>query len=143
MIETSYFKHYQIIQQATDWQQAITLAAQPLLNHQCISENYIKSMIQNVIDNGPYIVIMPYVALPHTRSEEGALKTSVSIVKLIEPVLFPENKDVKLVIAFAAYDNDTHMALLSSLVDVLMDDQVMEKVLACEDVDALKELLQL
>lgn len=143
MIESTYFKHYQVAQQITDWKEAIRFAAKPLLENQCVTENYIHSMIQNVIDNGPYIVIMPYVALPHTRIEEGALKTGVSIVKLSEAVMFPEDKEVKLIIAFSAYDNETHMKLLSSLVDVLMEESVMKQVLSCNSVESLKELFQL
>lgn len=143
MTTTSYFKHYQMVDQVDHWKDAIRLAAQPMLDHDWITENYVQSMIQNVLDNGPYIVIMPQVALPHTRSEEGALKTSVSVVKLVEPVLFPEDKEVKLIVAFSASDNETHMKLLSSLVDVLMDDDVMEKTLDCYQLQTLKELFVL
>lgn len=143
MSESTYFKHYQLSQQVDTWQDAIHLAAGPLLENKCITDNYVQSMINNVIENGPYIVIMPQVALPHTRSEEGALKTSISVVKLVEPVMFPEQKEVKLIIAFAAYDSETHMKLLSSLVDVLMDDEVMEHTLACDNLPSLQEWFKL
>ena len=62
---------------------------------------------------------------------------------MVEPVLFPEDKEVKLVVAFSASDNETHMKLLSSLVDILMDDDVMEKTLDCYQLQTLKELFVL
>lgn len=140
MKQTAYFKHYHVTNHVKGWKEAIYLAAKPMLEQGWVTENYVGKMINNVVENGPYIVIMPHVALPHTRSEDGALATSISIVKLVEPVLFPEDKEVKLVIAFSAHDNDTHMKLLSSLVDVLMDNDVMNQTLKCSDVDQLKDV---
>lgn len=125
---------------ASDWQDAIRQAAQPLLEAECITENYVNKIISNVIEHGPYIVIMPRVALPHSHAEDGALKTALSILKLQEPVEFPQNKMVDLLIVLSANDNNKHMELLSELCEVLMNDSTMqaifnsnsrEEVLAC------------
>ena len=50
-------------------------------------------MIKNVIENGTYIIILPGLAIPHTRPEHGAIKTGASVLKINEGVLFPDNKE--------------------------------------------------
>ncbi|MDD3404207.1 MAG: PTS sugar transporter subunit IIA, partial [Hespellia sp.] len=54
-------------EEMSDWKEAIRLVAQPLLENGCIEERYIDAMIRNVIENGPYIIIMPGLAMPHAR----------------------------------------------------------------------------
>lgn len=44
-------------QTADTWQEAITKAAQPLLDQNAIKPSYVEAMIQSVHQNGPYIVI--------------------------------------------------------------------------------------
>lgn len=130
-----------VLHHADSWKDAIKQAAQPLLEKAIINENYIAAMIKNVEDNGPYIVIMPDVAMPHSRSEDGAFQTAVSILKLEEGIQFPQEKEVHLIIALAARDNDAHMQLLSDMVDVFMDDEKMSKLLKSNDVEEIRAIL--
>lgn len=37
-----------------------------------IEESYVQAMIQNVLDNGNYIILLPLVAMPHARPEFGS-----------------------------------------------------------------------
>ena len=53
------------------WQEAIELAAQPLLDKHEIEERYIKAIIDKVEAFGPYIDLGLGIALPHARPEEG------------------------------------------------------------------------
>ncbi len=123
------------------WEEAIEVAAKPLLESGYINENYIQQMIRNVRELGPYIVIMPQVALPHARSECGALKTGVSILKLDKPVVFPADQAVELLVVLSAEDDVTHMGLLSEIADLLMDEQRMKKVWTSSCRDSLLEAL--
>lgn len=132
-------EHISLKEQASTWQQAIQFAAQPLLEKKQINEHYIDSMIQNVLDNGPYIVIMPDVAMPHSRSEDGAFATAVSVLKLKEGVMFPQDKEVHLIIVLAAEDNDAHMELLSDMVDIFMDEEKMNRILQSTTLEELKD----
>lgn len=125
----------------SNWKEAIRIAAEPLLKKGYISDHYVDSMIQNVIDNGSYIVIMPNVALPHARVKDGAYKTATSLLKLKDSVMFPEEKKVSLIIVLSAKDNDAHMQLLSDMVDIFMDEDKMKALLEANDIDLIKEIL--
>ena len=114
-----------------------------LLENGSIRASYIDAMIHNVEVNGPYIVIMPDVAMPHSRVEDGALKTDISILKLKDGVAFPQDNIVHLIIALSANDNDAHMQLLSDMVDVFMDEDKMNGLLHAECVEDIRRVLAL
>lgn len=140
MSTNAYFKFINVQPKVENWVDSIIVAAKPLLQAGCITQNYIDSMINNVKNNGTYIVIMPNVALPHTRSEEGALKTGLSILKLEHPVMYPDDKPVQLVISFSANDNTQHMELLSMLAGVLMDETKLNFILNSNDLGKIEDL---
>lgn len=141
MITNIIREHVQTMKRVENWQEAIRKAAIPLLQIGAINEQYIEAMIHNVEVNGPYIVIMPDVAMPHSRVEDGAFSTATSLLKLEEGVLFPKEKEVHLIIVLAASDNDTHMQLLSDMVDLFMDEENMEKLLKTNSKDEIEAIL--
>ncbi|KMY50236.1 PTS sugar transporter subunit IIA [Peribacillus loiseleuriae] len=113
---------------APTWEEAIKLAAEPLLNKGNITEKYVQDMIQNVNVNGPYIVIVPGIAMPHAQNHDGGvLKTGISFLKLKEPVFFPEEKDVNILFVLAAEDATGHLELISDLSSLLIDEDAMVK----------------
>lgn len=127
MLKKMLEKNINVKNNVSDWKEAIKVAARPLKEGGFIKEEYIDAMIGNVVKNGPYIVIMPGLAIPHSRPEDGVLKTGMSFLKLDESVEFPEGKDVKLLFVLAANDSNTHLELISELTDLLMEDDAMEK----------------
>lgn len=141
MITNILKEHVQTKKSVKTWQEAIQEAAMPLLREGAISEHYIEAMIHNVEVNGPYIVIMPDVAMPHSRVEDGAFKTATSLLKLEEAVLFPQEKEVHLIIVLAANDNDAHMQLLSDMVDIFMDEDKMNGLLKANSKEEIEAIL--
>ena len=109
--------------EATDWQDAVRKAAQPLVDNGKVTPGYVDDIIKGVNDLGPYIVITEHVALPHARPESGALESAVGIVTLKEPVEFgsADNDPVKYLFPLSAKDNDSHLGALQSLVELLSD----------------------
>jgi mannitol/fructose-specific phosphotransferase system IIA component (Ntr-type) len=140
MNNVSYFKKVSVKESVSNWTDSITAAATPLLEAGCITKSYVSAMIDNVKTNGSYIVIMPNVALPHSRAEMGVIKTGVSILKLEQAVMYPDEKSVKLIIAFSANDNSQHMELLSTLAEVLMDDTRLNAILNTNDIYKIEDL---
>ena len=82
---------------AKDWHDALQQAAGKLIEHQYILPGYVDEIIGNVEKNGPYIVIVPGVAMPHAMAEsENVLGTAIGFAKFPAPVVFdpadPEKK---------------------------------------------------
>lgn len=123
------------------WEDGIRLAAKPLLEEGYIEERYIDAMIENVVVNGSYIVILPDLAIPHARPETGALKTGISVLKLEKSVKFPEDKDVKLMFVLSATDSDTHLDVISELTEIFMDEDIMEDLFKSNSKEEILEII--
>lgn len=127
----------QLATHVTDWQEAIRLAAKPLEAHGFIHTSYIDTMIENVKEHGPYVVLMPDVAIPHARPEDGVHQLGMSVLKLEEAVVFPEDKTVKVFFVLAAIDQTTHLKALAQLTELLGNAADLEKIQTAATIDEI------
>ncbi|QIQ20579.1 PTS sugar transporter subunit IIA [Zophobihabitans entericus] len=103
------------------WQDAITLASQPLLDQGYITQNYVDDIVKNIETNGSYLVLVPEIALPHARSNGNVSQTSMSFLKLNNPVIFPDGQPVSVMLVLASADNDGHLDVLVEFAETLTD----------------------
>lgn len=111
----------QLRAKARDWEEAIYIAALPLLKKKCIKREYIEKIIQTIRLEGPYMLITKHVALPHARPEDGALKLAMSITTLQNPITIgnSENNPVKYIFTLSAIDQKSHINAMAELVSLL------------------------
>lgn len=139
---SSYLKgNIQFKAQVDSWEDSIKQAALPLLEAGNINPQYIDDMINNVNENGPYIVIVPGFALPHAKNEGGVIKTGISMLKLEQPVKYPEEKEVSILMVLAAEDSEGHLDLISDLSSLLVDDDIMEQFLNASSEEEVIKLI--
>ncbi len=132
----------EIADAVAEWKAAIVKSAQPLLEKAYITREYVEAMIQNVEDNGTYIIIVPGFAMPHARPECGVNKSGIALLKLRQPVAFPDGQEVSVMMALAACDSEEHLETISALSEVLMDDQVMDALFQATTVEEISECLK-
>ena len=119
-----------VIHSAKDWQEAIDFSMVSLLDKNYISENYIQAIKDSTINNGPYYILAPGVAMPHARPECGALKTGMSLTLLEQGVYFPGNDEpIKLLIGLSAADADSHIGAIQALSELLCEEEILEQLL--------------
>ncbi|REB08565.1 PRD domain-containing protein [Sporosarcina sp. BI001-red] len=131
----------QFTDSVSNWKEAIRLASEPLLKNNSIELTYVDSMIQNVEELGPYIVLTKGMALPHSRPENGVQKVGMSLLRVRDAVAFSdqEKHQANLIIVLAAADNETHLTALSQLSDLLSEEENLQKLIAANSVeDVLK-----
>lgn len=132
----------QFRQEARSWEDAIRVAAEPLLINQYIEKNYIETMVENVKILGPYIVILPKFALPHARPENGVNKLGLSLLLLEKSVTFNGEKEANAFLVLAAPDSDSHLKLLSELSDVLSSKEKVNALLSAKSYQQVTELFR-
>jgi len=117
--------------EAENWEEAVRLSGKLLLQNNYIKESYIDAMIKTVNEMGPYIVILPGIAMPHARPEDGVKAIGASVVTLKNPIYFgnSENDPVKVVIAICSTDHISHMKALSQLMKVIESPKFLENIL--------------
>lgn len=125
------------------WQEAIELAAQPLLDKHEIEERYIKAIIDKIEAFGPYIDLGLGIALPHARPEEGVKKLGMSFLRCEHPVKLMDDvkHEIKLFIVLAAIDNETHLRALSTLTKILSNKERLSQLLAATNAAEVEQIL--
>jgi mannitol/fructose-specific phosphotransferase system IIA component (Ntr-type) len=125
------------------WQDAIRDSAKPLVDAGKVLPKYVQSIIDNVIKLGPYIKIGDFVALPHSRPEDGVKEIGVSVLKLNKPINLLDNAEypIKLFICLAAIDNSSHIDIMAELAKCLSDAERLKKMLATNSKQELRSLI--
>ncbi len=121
-------RNIQIMEKVKDWKESIKIASQPLLEDNYIKSDYITAMISNIEKFGFYIVITDKVALPHSRPENGALKTGLSMLKLAKPVMYGD-EEVYLILVLSVKDEKEHIDLLMRISQVFEDESIVKNLL--------------
>lgn len=122
-----------------DWQEAIALSGKPLLQKKFIEKSYIDKSIENIKEFGFYIVLDEYIAMPHSRAENGVNKTSISFLKINNGVMFGENI-IYLVFMIAATDSNSHIDLIKDLLELFQNSEKKEKLIKAK---TKKEILNI
>lgn len=127
----------QQVDSVSNWQDAVRLAAQPLLAHGYIEESYIQAMIASINETGPYIVLATKVAVPHASPDAGVHQLGISLLQVKEPVDFSEDDDddkkVQLIFVLAAVDSTAHLRALQELALILDDEEAIDSLIAASD----------
>jgi PTS system ascorbate-specific IIA component len=128
---------------ASDWKQAIEIAGSGLVASGRTTPLYTQAMVDAFEELGPYMVIAPGIALAHARPSAEVLSTGLSLVTLSEPVHFGNtaNDPVRLVIGLAATDHESHIDLMASLSELLMDVMKVNMLLQAENLEEVRRLV--
>ncbi|WP_373778563.1 PTS sugar transporter subunit IIA [Glaesserella sp.] len=115
-------KSIRLNQSADNWQAAIKIAIDPLIESGAVEPRYYDTIIKCINDMGPYIILAPGLAMPHARPEDGVKRTAFALVTLEKPVIFDgEDEPVDVLVALAGSDSDQHMQGLMEITQVLDD----------------------
>lgn len=141
-VENNYVK---FADEAKDWKDAIRMSCETLEKAGAIEEKYKEDIIACVEKYGPYIVIAPNIALPHSQEGEqgGVHKTAIAFMKLEKAVSFEEGNpecDAQLFFTLASCNPEQHLENMSKLSDMLCNDELVEELLSAKNIDDLLKL---
>lgn len=137
-------KHYIFTGEMADWREALRQACTPLIADGTVTEQYAQDVIDCVEKYGPYIVLFPGVAMPH--AQEGTARvhgTAISFMKTSKPVIFDENNPdsyADLFFTLAAADPNEHLENMKKLMELLTDEEFVERLHGVTGVEDLKKL---
>lgn len=144
MLEKNIREKVVIVDKIENWENAIKLAAKPLLLDNSITENYVRAMVNNVKKFGAYIVINDVLALAHSRPEDGVNRNCLSLLKVNEGVVFDEALEsrVYLIFVLGAVNNSSHMDILLKLMEIIDNESLIKKLTEAVSINEITELLE-
>ncbi|HAT2744824.1 TPA: PTS mannitol transporter subunit IIA [Citrobacter farmeri] len=127
---------------AKNWQEAIDFSMSSLLLNNYVNANYIQAIKDSTINNGPYYILAPGVAMPHARPECGALKTGMSLTLLKQEVQFADDDEpVKLLIGLSAANADSYIGAIQALSELLCEEENLAALLAAKSEKQLADII--
>ncbi len=127
---------------ADSWEEAVRISGRLLYETGRVKESYIEAMVDNIRENGDYVVIYPDLAIPHAEASKGAVEEGISFIRLKHPVLFLNRKDkpVSYVIGLSVINADSINDMLYNLVKMFSNEIFKEKM---DQVPTEKEMYEL
>lgn len=116
-------------QSAETWEEAVVKGGEILLHNGYVSKKYVDSLAENIKKYGSYVVISEGIALPHSKTDNAVLKTGMSLVTLKEPVIFPGDKKVSIILSFSSFDMNEHFTALSDLNELIFGHEFFENIM--------------
>lgn len=111
------------------WKDSIYKAGQLLIDSKDISQQYLDIVIENIEQNGPYVVISEGFAFPHAEIGEYNFNTAMRLIRLKNPIYYSDsimddNDDittlpVKYVCILSATEEQKHLKAIFNLFNLL------------------------
>ena len=102
-----------------DWKEAINILGNILQKNGSINNKYTQSMIDNIENLGPYIIIDDNIALPHSQSLGNIYKTDISLLILKEAVDI-KGRMAKIFFCFSTSDEKNHLEILNDIYKLIL-----------------------
>lgn len=118
--------HIHFTKNVMNIEEAIQLAAEPLVKMRYIDNQYI-DLMNNAFDD-TYMVINQNIAIPHADGEDTVNRTSMSMLVLEEPLKLSTGLDVYIFVVIAAADKFKHLRPLLQLRDLSQDTQNIQRI---------------
>lgn len=120
-------EHRLAIVHTTDWKEATRTCLELLLRDGLIEQRYIDTVLDSVSSGaGLYMDLGKGIMLAHTRPENGAKGTGLSLVVLPNRVALNDDPahPIDQVWGLCAEDTHSHQELMAAFARVLMNDEI-------------------
>lgn len=126
---------------ASTREEAIRIAAQPLVDQKKITSGYVEAMLRVLEEMGTYMVISPGVAIAHARPSEDVKEDCVSLSIFSSGVMFghEENDPVDIVFVIAATQTQNHLDAMKGIAKAMCRDDFMYTLRTAEDAVQLEK----
>ncbi|MTI95820.1 MAG: BglG family transcription antiterminator [Firmicutes bacterium] len=134
----------EIVQGHTDWKQLVHATGNLLISVGAADRGYSQRMLEQIIMQGPYMVMTQGIALLHAPAGPDIRHAGFALVVCPHGVNFdhPKFDPVKLVFAFCSPDKDTHLVALKQLMQVIADKELVIKLSTATDKNDAFKLIQ-
>lgn len=126
------------------WEDSILACTKPLIDKKVIDQRYVDKIFESIDKYGPYIVLAPDVAMPHsTENCAGVFRTEIGFMRVKNPVHFVDgnpDKDARIFFTLASVDSNEHLNQMIQLATLLADKEFVQ---ACIEANTKEDLLEI
>lgn len=133
-----------VCQDADTWEEAVKLGTDRLVKSGALEEKYYEQIVKATNEMGPYYMLLPGIAMPHARPEDGVIKDCFGITILNKAVKFSDDEDeyAQILLTLAATSSDAHAEVaIPQIIELLEDEEIIDKLVAAKSVEEVLEII--
>lgn len=132
----------QILEEPIYWEDAIHIAAKPLIARGDIIETYEQKAIKNIKENKPFIMIADGVIIAHAGVDDGAVRVCLSLVTLPQKVDICGYMKADVIIMIGTPNPTKHLEVLEQLNHILEDKNTLSLLKKAKTPEDILKLIQ-
>ena len=102
-----------------NWENAIEISSQSLINNGNISEKYVKAMIKVIDKYGTVVTLSSNIAMPHASFKDGVNKIGFSLNIFKNEIEFPKSEKINIILVLAPIDRESHIKPMFQFLDFI------------------------
>ena len=122
---------------------AVAYSGLLLENSKAIDRVYVNEIVENVRNAPEYMMIGDHILMPHSRADEHVFRTSISVIRLKEPI--PLNADsqiyIKWIFTLATRSSTQHIFALEQLSRIISEKEMLDALETAPTAEEFKLLL--
>lgn len=134
--------HILCIHQIVDWEQAIRISCQPLIDEDSITEKYVQSIINDQKEKGLHMFLADDLVLAHSAIENGVKQLDVSLATFKKPIYFPNGKAARIIIVLCAEDKTKHFGILNDVLEIFSKKKSIEQIVNLDSPEAIHRYIE-
>ena len=124
-----------------DWERALYTTAFPLIERKSIDENYVRCIIDRLLEAGPYMFVTKDLILAHARPENGVKHLDMAIGIAPDGVTFAEGKIARVIFLLVVEDQQKHMGILRDIRKSLAKSQQIDELIEAGDAKKICDII--
>lgn len=122
---------------------AVRISGNFLLESGYIDEIYVKEIVENIERAPEYMVIGEGVLMPHSRAAEHVFKTSVSVIRLKNPIYLKSKgiSEIRWIFTLATVNHTEHITALTQLSRIVGEKEMLLELEQIDSAENFKKLL--
>ncbi len=134
--------HLQVCHESMGWAQALRLSCQPLVDSGSVDPSYVEAILADQTNRGLAMFLADSLVLAHSGTQFGVHRLDVALTVFAQPVVFPNDRQARIIIALAAEDQTKHIRVLNDILTVFSKQKAIQSIARGETRDEVLALLQ-
>lgn len=131
-----------MVDEVTDYKEALRRAGQPLLAEGAVTEGYIQAVIDSHDFEDPYTILGEEVAIPHALPSEGVNKIGISLLIVRKGFRYSQNHSLKIVFMIAPIDKKQHNQAIIDILTIAESPELIGKMTTTTEKQTILTLLK-
>lgn len=131
----------QIVSHVRGWQEALEIAAEPLLLSEKIIPEYVEAIKAEYPEVAEHIVLQGNIAIPHSETEKGVQELGMSLLYIEDGIPNYDDTTLHFVVVIAAIDRKAHFTALMELMEIASNPEILNKIKRCHTPKEISQVI--